>query len=189
VDHFHHDTITAKDQHDVILVSRPGPLRPDVRPVFAGDGVLAFPRSVGHSLGNNNPLLAPIVRASETAYTYNPKDDSGTVEEGFTTGTQLAIVSAIQARNSARFTVLGSAESLEDKWFSAEVKGPDDKKQVATSNRDFAKQLSAWTFKETGVVKVNSIQHYLTDEYGDIIGDVNPAIYRIKNDVVSCYNL
>jgi len=183
VDHFHHDTITAKDQHDVILVSRPGPLRPDVRPIFAGDGVLAFPRSVGHSLGNNNPLLAPIVRASETAYTYNPRDDSGTVEEGFTTGTQLAIVSAIQARNSARFTVLGSAESLEDKWFSAEVKGPDDKKQVATSNRDFAKQLSAWTFKETGVVKVNSIQHYLTDEYGDIIGDVNPAIYRIKNDV------
>lgn len=185
MDHFHYDTNSATDKHDVLLLPRPGPLRPDVKPLFSGDGVVALPRAAGHALGSNNPLLAPIVRAPETAYSYNPKDDLATVEESFATGSQLAIISAMQARNSARFTILGSAESLEDKWFSAQVKGPDDKKQVGTVNRDFAKQLSAWTFKETGVIKVDSVQHYLTDENGDIIGDVNPTIYRIKNDVVS----
>lgn len=185
VDHFNYDTLSAPEKHDVLLLPRPGVLRPDVKSFFSGDGVVAIPRPVGQSLGNGSPLLAPILRAPETAYSYNPKDDAVTVEDSFATGSQLALVSTLQARNSARFTILGSAESLEDKWFDATVKGPADKKQTTTVNRDFAKQLSAWTFKETGVLKVGKIEHYLSDKEGAIIGDLNPTIYRIKNDIVS----
>ncbi|KAL1970975.1 hypothetical protein VTN77DRAFT_2809 [Rasamsonia byssochlamydoides] len=183
VDHFNYDTLSAAEKHDVLLLPRPGVLRPDVKTFFSGEGILAVPRAAGQSLGNDSPLLAPILRAPETAYSYNPKEDAVTVEDSFATGSQLALVSTLQARNSARFTVLGSVESLEDKWFDATVKGPADKKETTTVNRDFAKQLTAWTFKEAGVLKVGKIEHYLSDKDGNIAGELNPRIYRIKNDI------
>jgi oligosaccharyltransferase complex subunit beta len=90
----------------------------------------------------------------------------------------------MQARNSARFTVLGSVEALEDEWFSASVKAPGGKK-TPTVNREFAKQLTAWTFKETGVLKVEKIEHHLATEGEVTAEDLNPKIYRIKNETVS----
>jgi oligosaccharyltransferase complex subunit beta len=101
----------------------------------------------------------------------------------------------MQARNSARFTVLGSVESLEDKWFSANVKGPSDGKQTKTVNREFAKQLTAWTFKEIGVIKVGRLQHYLIEAGGvkkdttSHSGESSPTIYRVKTDVVREHHL
>lgn len=184
VDHFNYDTISAAEKHDVLLLPLPDPVRSDVKSYFSGEGVIALPRPVGQSLGNASPLLAPILRAPETAYSYNTKDDSLSVEDSFATGSQLALVSALQARNSARFTVLGSAEALEDKWFSSSVKSPKSKSAVTAANRQFAKQLTGWTFQELGVLKVRKIEHYLSDEFGNREGEVNPSIYRIKNDVV-----
>jgi oligosaccharyltransferase complex subunit beta len=189
VDHFHYDTISAAEKHDVLLVPRPGPLRQDVKSFFGGDGVLALPNTVGQSLGNASPLLVPILKAPTTAYSYNPKQEGESMEDPFATGSQVALISAMQARNSARFTVLGSLEMLEDKWFDASVKGRDSK-SVKTVNREFAKQLSAWTFKEVGVLKVGKISHYeIADaskkgENSTQVGFQNPGIYRIKNDVV-----
>jgi len=144
-------------------------------------------------LGNASPLLAPILKAPETAYSYNPKEENGSVEDPFATGTQLGLISAMQARNSARFTVLGSLEMLQDKWFTATVKGTDGK-STKTVNREFAKQLSEWTFKEVGVLKVGAIKHYENlpsaklEENSTQIGFENPKIYRIKKDVV-CWSL
>ncbi|OXV10386.1 hypothetical protein Egran_01851 [Elaphomyces granulatus] len=178
VDHFNYDTLSAAEKHDVLLLPRPTSLRQGVKSFFSGDGILAIPRAVGQSLGIASPLIAPILRAPETAYPSSSKDD-----DIFATGTQLALISALQARNSARFTVLGSVEALEDKWFSAHVKGPKDQKQLPTVNREFAKQLSAWAFKETGVLRVGEIKHHLSDKDGAIVGDMNPKIYRIKNDI------
>lgn len=151
--------------------------------------MLALPKTVGQTLDNASPLLAPILRAPTTAYSYNPKEETESMEDPFATGSQLALISAMQARNSARFTVLGSLEMLADKWFDASVKGSDGK-AVKTANRDFAKQLTSWTFKETGVLKVGKISHYeVTDaskkgENSTQVGFQNPGIYRIKNDVV-----
>jgi oligosaccharyltransferase complex subunit beta len=193
VDHFNYDTASAAEKHDVLLVPRPGPLRPDVKNFLGGDGVLALPKTVGQSLGSASPLLVPILKAPVTAYSYNPKEEGESVEDLFATGSQLMLISAMQARNSARFTVLGSLEMLEDKWFDASVKGSDGK-STKTVNREFAKQLSAWTFKEVGVLKVGKISHYeITDaskkgENSTQVGFQNPGIYRIKNDVVRIVN-
>lgn len=189
VDHFNYDVSSAAEKHDVLLVPRSKPLRLDVKNYFGGDGVLAVPRAVGHSLGNDSPLLAPILTAPETAYSYNPKEEEESMGDQFVTGGQLALVTAMQARNSARFTVLGSLEMLEDKWFDATVKGTDGKSKK-TANRDFAKQLSSWTFKETGVLKVGKVEHYEVvplSNKGDNasqVGYLNPAIYRIKTQTV-----
>ncbi|KAF7192691.1 Dolichyl-diphosphooligosaccharide--protein glycosyltransferase subunit wbp1 [Pseudocercospora fuligena] len=192
VDHFNHDSKSAAEKHDVLLLPAPT-LKQNVKDFFSVDGLIAFPHAVGQVLGNASPLLSSVVKAPSTAYVYNPKDDSEAAPEDlFATGSQINVVSAFQARNSARFTVLGSAEALEDKWFDASVQLPGaGKKAEKSSNKAFAEKLSAWTFKELGVLKVGSIKHYLnegsqknianTSEVASL--DLNPTIYRIKNDV------
>jgi oligosaccharyltransferase complex subunit beta len=184
VDHFNYDAASAADKHDVLVLPRPAPIRPDVKDYFGEgvgkDAVLAFPRGVGAALGASE-LLTPIVRAPRTAYTYNPKEQTEVVDDLFAAGEQLSLVSAFQARNSARFTLVGSAEMLQDKWFDAEVSQAEGKKATKTFNREFAKRVSGWTFNEIGVVRVNWIEHHL-DEAG-ATNESNPGIYRIKNDV------
>lgn len=193
VDHFNYDTVSSGEAHDVLLLPQPDAPRLDVKNYFGGSGTIVFPRSVGQVLGNQSPFLAPILRAPSTAYSYNPKDEAETVEEPFATGQQMALVSAMQARNSARFTVLGSAEALEDVWFNGKVKGVGKGKETATANRDFARTLSVWTFMEIGVLKVGRVEHHLSsttvakagnDSIAQL-GYLNPKIYRVKNDVVS----
>lgn len=183
IDHFNYDTVSAAEKHDVLLLQRPVSLRPDVKAFFDGEGVLALPRVAPQTLGSDSPLIAPVMRAPNTAYAYNPKEEVPAAEDIEATGSQLNIVSAMQARNSARFTVLGSVEALEDKWFSASVKAPGGKK-TTTVNREFAKQLTAWTFKETGVLKVGEIKHHLATDGEVALQDLNPKIYRIKNETV-----
>jgi oligosaccharyltransferase complex subunit beta len=169
-----------------------------VRNYFKGEGkgveYIAFPRGIGQTLGNGSPLLTPVLRAPRSAYSYNPKDDAEAVEDPFAVGQQLSLVSVMQARNSARFTVIGAAEMLEDKWFDAKVKPSvgmqgvnKNAKEMKTSNRAFAKEISGWTFNEIGVLKVGRIEHHLNED-GSRLSDTNitnPKIYRVKNKVVS----
>ncbi|KAG9237928.1 dolichyl-diphosphooligosaccharide--protein glycosyltransferas-like protein 48 kDa subunit [Amylocarpus encephaloides] len=188
VDHFNFDTISAAEQHDVLLLPRPDAIRPDVKNFFKGDGkggeAIAFPRGVPQSLGNASPLLTPLLRAPRTAYSYSAKDDS---EEAFGVGPQLSLITTMQARNSARLTVVGSAEMLEDAWFDAKVKRSQvfidapAEKRIKTSNQEFAKEVTGWTFKEIGVLKTGMIEHHLNEAGSQNIS--NPKIYRVKNDV------
>ncbi|KAI0112960.1 Dolichyl-diphosphooligosaccharide-protein glycosyltransferase 48kDa subunit [Daldinia grandis] len=184
VDHFNYDVLSAPEKHDVLLLPPPGLLRPDIKdffsPVSADGGVIAFPSGTGQTLGSG-ALLTPILRAPSTSYSYNPKEQAEVVDELFASGSQLSLVSTFQARNSARFTVIGSAEMLSDKWFDAKVKKVGEKNEVNTVNREFAKRVAGWTFKEIGVLRVNWIEHHL-NEVGQSNAS-NPKIYRIKNDV------
>jgi oligosaccharyltransferase complex subunit beta len=187
VDHFNYDTLSAADKHDVILVPRPDAIRPDVKNFFQGDGkgadIIAFPRGVGQVLGNTSPLLTPILRAPPTAYSYNPKDEVDGVEDPFAAGQQLSLITTMQARNSARFTVIGAAEMLEDTWFNGKVKRSNGK-DSKTVNQEFAKEVTGWTFNEIGVLQVGMIEHFLNE--GGVKSNItNPKIYRVKNDVVS----
>ncbi|MCJ1340039.1 oligosaccharyl transferase glycoprotein complex, beta subunit [Bachmanniomyces sp. S44760] len=194
VDHFDYDTIAAGEKHDVLLVPQPISTRSDVKNFFAGNGIIAVPRAVAQELANASPLLSPILSARSTAYTYNPKDDVGAAEDPFAVGEQISLVSAMQARNSARFAVLGSVEVLENTWFDATVKSLEGAK-TKTANREFAKQLTSWVFKETGVLQVGRVEHFLTsinprdggNDSVSQIGFLNPQIYRIKNEVT--YNI
>lgn len=188
VDHFNYDAQTAADQHDVVLVPTPGRYRPGTKNYFSSGGksdLLAVPRALGHTLGNG-PLLTPILRAPRTAYIYNQKDQTEVVDEVFAAGDQLSLVSAFQALNSARFTILGSAEMFQDKWFDAEVKRPSDTEAVKAWNEHFARRLTGWTFHEIGHLRVNYVEHHLAEE-GPLSNVSNPSIYRINNNVVCIY--
>ncbi|KAH7161202.1 Dolichyl-diphosphooligosaccharide--protein glycosyltransferase subunit WBP1 [Dactylonectria macrodidyma] len=179
VDHFYYDTISAAESHDVLVLNSAPNVRSGLKTYFEIPGAaLTVPHAIGHTLGSG-PLLTPILRAPATAYSYNPKEQGDVVdpEDLFAAGQQLAIVSVMQALNSARFTIVGSAEMLQDKWHEKKVARPQEAAQF-TSNREFITTLSAWTFKELGVLRVNSIEHHLD---GD--DEINPDIYRVKNDV------
>ncbi|KAK4151446.1 Dolichyl-diphosphooligosaccharide--protein glycosyltransferase subunit wbp1 [Chaetomidium leptoderma] len=184
VDHFHYDAASAADTHDVLLLPPPTSVRPDIKNYFGAgagkDDVLAFPRGVGAALGASE-LLTPILRAPRTAYSYNPKEQAEVVDDVFAAGEQLSLVSAFQARNSARLTLVGAAEMLQDKWFDVEVTKAGANKAAKTFNREFAKRVSGWTFNEIGVLRVNWIEHHLNEAGGN--NESNPTIYRIKNDV------
>lgn len=186
VDHFNYDTISADESHDVLVLPAPTPLRPGVKDIFGAgpDEVLAFPSGVGHVLGSS-ALLNPVVRASKTAYSYNPKEQGDVVDPDdlFAAGEQLSLVSTFQARNSARVALIGSAEMLSNKWFDAKVKKVGGDK-VTTWNRAFAKKISGWTFQEIGVLRVNKVEHHLAEP--GVESELNPKIYRVGNDVVRC---
>lgn len=190
VDHFQYDVTSSAENHNVLVVPRPGPLRPDLVNFFGGDGLLAVPKAVGQALGNSSPLIAPILKAPETAYVYSPTEEADAEPDTFASGSQIALISALQARNSARFTVLGSLEMLQDKWFDATVQTPSGQKSK-TVNKDFARQISEWTFNEVGVLKVGKVEHHqVLDASKPVanttqIGETDPEIYRIKTDVVS----
>jgi len=191
VDHFNYDTKSADEKHDVLLLPSPKFSKSETKNFFSVDKLIAMPHAVGQVLGNPSPLLASVLNAPSTAYTYNPKEE-GELEDVFATGSQISLVSAFQARNSARFTVLGSAEAMEDKWFDASVQSPGaGKKSEKTGNKEFIRKLSAWTFMELGVLRVGEIRHYLNEgaqkgasNRTDVEKlDIDPTIYRIKNDV------
>lgn len=185
VDHFSHDAATAADLHDVVLVPTPGQYRPGTKNYFGSGGkadLLAVPRAVGHTLGDG-PLLTPILSAPRTAYLYNVKEQAEVVDEVFAAGAQLRLVSAFQGLNSARFTVAGSAEMFQDRWFDAEVKRPGDEKAVKAWNEQFARRVTGWTFQEIGRLRVNHVEHRLAEE-GPLANVSNPSIYRINNNVV-----
>lgn len=181
IDHFNYDAHSATESHDVLVLDVPTNVRHGLKEYFEiPGGVVAFPHAVGHILGSG-PLLTPVVRAPDTAYSYNPKEQAEVLDADdlFAAGQQLSLLSVFQARNSARVTVLGSAELLQNKWFEAVVGKPGGM-NFRTDNQEFAKRVSGWAFKEIGVLRVNSIEHKLQDS-----DELNPGLYRIKSDVVS----
>jgi oligosaccharyltransferase complex subunit beta len=187
VDHFNYDANSASEKHDVLVLAPPAQIRPGLKTYFSPEGstadVIAFPHGVGHILGGS-PLLTPILRSPRTAYSYNVKDQADAVDPAdlFAAGEQLALVSAVQAHNSARVVVLGSIEAFSNKWFDAKVKRTGGK-ESKTWNREFAKRISGWAFHEIGVLRVNSIEHFLNEP--GVANETNPEIYRVKNIVVS----
>ncbi|PWW78369.1 Dolichyl-diphosphooligosaccharide-protein glycosyltransferase 48kDa subunit [Tuber magnatum] len=179
VDHFNYDTVSNSEKHDVVLANRPA-VSPAVHNYFSGkqDDLIAF-RGAGHTLGNG-PLLVPILTASRTAYAYDSKEDFAYAQDPWAAGTQMQFVSAMQARNNARITLVGSADMFSDEFFDMKVQKPGSTESQKTANKEFCKDVAAWTFGEKGIVKVNAIRHYLSNEPN---APVNPNMYRVKNDV------
>ncbi|PHH71828.1 hypothetical protein CDD82_6322 [Ophiocordyceps australis] len=183
VDHFNYDAVSAADTHDVLVMPVPLRLGPHVKPLFEmHDAVVALPRASAHVLGQSS-LVTPILRAPRTAYCYNPKEQLSGLDADddlFAAGEQLALVSGMQALNSARVAVLGSAEMLKDEWLAEErvVHSVASNKEARLANREFAKRLSGWTFEEIGVLRVTDMEHRLVGS-----NETNPESYRIKNQV------
>ncbi|KAF8468925.1 Dolichyl-diphosphooligosaccharide--protein glycosyltransferase subunit WBP1 [Kalaharituber pfeilii] len=194
VDHFHWlPGVEGNEKtHDLFLVQKPT-TGPNKKNYFGGyndkEEYVAF-RGSGHTLGNS-PLLHPILQASRTAYTYDPNEESLKSENPWSAGQQLYLTTGFQARNNARITFVGSADAFNDDFHGLDglKKGQTGNKEVV-SNRGFARDVTAWTFQEVGVLRVDSVRHYATPDLQkssqtDVATEItsNPEIYRIKSDV------
>lgn len=86
-------------------------------------------------------------------------------------GDEVVLISALQARNNARITITGSSELFSDAFAAIPSCG----------NREFALQLSAWTFGQRGQLRASNVHHHRVDRPGD---KVPPKQYTVNDTVV-----
>lgn len=98
-------------------------------------------------LNKNNNLVAPILSASQTAYSGIPNSIVNSMP--FVLGKDMALISALEAKNNARVLISGSL-----KFFSDEF---------ASRNQEYALQLALWAFQRAGVLKLENTRHFITE--------------------------
>ncbi|XP_012275494.1 dolichyl-diphosphooligosaccharide--protein glycosyltransferase 48 kDa subunit [Orussus abietinus] len=175
IDHMNYD-VSDNGQHTKIIAD---PLNlinasvivgtKDVSPLlYEGTGLIA---------DVDNPLALRLLTASSSAYSYNP---SHLIKEyPHAIGKNTLLIAALQARNNARVLFSGSLFFFSDEAFTSPVqKAQGDKKYSKSGNKEVAKALSQWVFKESGVIRVSSVNHHR-------IGETRPPpAYTIMDDVV-----
>ncbi|KAJ7504533.1 oligosaccharyl transferase beta subunit [Mycena galericulata] len=148
-----------KDPPTVIPIDAPASsliLSPKLAPVwFSG---------VPHALGNN-PLLVPILNAPVESFA---ADSDGAADalvdatekggEGLWAGSQLSVATGFQALGGARATWVGGVDLFSDKFAQKEVS-----KGVKSGNTQFARDVAAWTFQESRVLRIDSTTHHLVN--------------------------
>ncbi|KAM9913945.1 hypothetical protein OXX69_001111 [Metschnikowia pulcherrima] len=106
------------------------------------------------ALASNSELLFPLIKAPKLSFTASSKDKTLTAEKTWTVGEQGYLAVAFQGLNNARGAWVGSLDLLSD-------------------------ELVSWVFQETGVLKLQFVEHYKQDEPGLS----NRTLYRIKDSV------
>ncbi|KAF5317930.1 hypothetical protein D9619_012211 [Psilocybe cf. subviscida] len=128
-----------------------------------------FFSGIPQSLGNN-PLLVPILHAP--AESFASEIDGGTADslvdatekggEGLWAGSSLGVVTGFQTLNNARVTWLGGVELLTDEYAQKEV-SPG----VKSANAQLAKDIAAWTFQESLVLRIDKTEHRRVNSTND----------------------
>ncbi|KAJ7812858.1 oligosaccharyl transferase beta subunit [Mycena leptocephala] len=148
-----------KDPLSVIPIDAPASsliLSPNMSPVwFSG---------VPFVLGNN-PLLVPILNAPPESFAADSEGGADVLVdatekggEGLWAGSQLSVAAGFQALGGARVTWVGGADIFSDKFAKKQVS-----KGVKSGNTQFARDVAAWTFQESLVLRIDSTTHYLVN--------------------------
>merc|ERR1712127_558520 len=102
---------------------------------------------IGMQLSSKNSLVYPVMHGSKTAYSWVP---NGVVDSmPMVLGQEMTLISAMEGRNNARVLISGSFSLFSDEF--------------AGNNEAYALQLGLWAFQRAGVLKIEDIQHYLTN--------------------------
>ena len=175
IDHLNYD---AKDQgKHTLVVADPKNLIKSDKIVGKASAPMLY-RGVGLLVDQENPLVMEILTGSSTSYSHNP--DTMIKEFPHAVGKQTVMIAGLQARNNARVVFSGSFEFFSDEFFSAKVE-PVTGAAVQSGNKALALALSKWCFKQSGVLKVESIAHHKKGEKNA------PSHYTIKEEAV--YNI
>jgi len=176
IDHLNYD---LKDQgKHTLVVADPKNLIKSDKIVGSGNAPMLY-RGVGLLVDHENPLVMEILTGSSTSYSHNP--DSMIKDFPHAVGKQTVMIAGLQARNNARVVFSGSFEFFSDEFFSSKVEHISGSGSAASGNKDLALALSKWCFKQSGVLKVESISHHKKGE------KAAPSHYTIKEEAV--YNI
>ena len=132
---------------------------------------------VGMLLDDENELLMSVLSATSTAYSFFPNDKI--TEHPDAVGKSTSLITALQARNNARVTFVGSLAMLSDKFLLSSVqKAGTDKVYNNNGNAQLMESLLNWTFKKVGVLRISEVQHHLEGE------KEAPPFYTVMENVV-----
>jgi len=139
--------------------------------LYQGTGLIA---------DHSNPLVLEILTASSSAYSHKP--DEPITQYPHATGKNTLLIAGLQARNNARVVFSGSIDFFSDAFFLAPVEKAvaGGKKHAKSGNQALAASLASWCFKQSGVLRVNGVNHHLKGEKAP------PAegTYTINDEVV-----
>lgn len=176
IDHFNYD-VSDNGKHTLLIsnnfVNNEAILSKEVI-----EGVPVLFRGIGHKAGTV-PLLTKILWANDTAYS---SDFELLEQEPLAIGNDVGLISALQARNNARVTFVGSLEFFSDQFFDSPVQQFNSAESHSKSgNKALVNDLTKWTFQEKGILRTTSRSHHKEGEYEQL------EMYRIKDNII--YNI
>jgi len=172
IDHLNYD-VKDEGKHNLIIADPKNLIKSDK--ITGGVSAPLLYRGVGLLVDQENPLVLEILTGSSTSYSHNP--DLPVKEFPHAVGKQTVLIAGLQARNNARVVFAGSLEFFSDDFFNSEVE-PVGGEKAACGNEALAKALTGWCFKQSGVLKVESISHHRKGEVE------TPSFYTIKEEAV-----
>jgi len=172
IDHFNYDVNLDDGQHTLVAAPSSGLLKSSLMVGQSGNPILY--RGTGLILDPDNPLILPVLTAPTTAYSHNPQVPVS--EYPHATGENVVLLAALQARNNARVLVSGSLEFFSDAFLTASVKTPQGSEFASSGNLALLSQVTKWTLKEAGVIRVTEVKHHK-------VGEKETSEYTIKDDL------
>jgi oligosaccharyltransferase complex subunit beta len=112
-------------------------------------------RGIGHAVDDSNILAIKVLRGNPSSYSANPSKPIDDHPES--AGANTLLVTALQARNNARIVVTGSMDMFSNAFFR--TKQSSNSEGLFVGNELFCKELSKWTFGESGVLRFRDIVH------------------------------
>ncbi|KAF8725150.1 Dolichyl-diphosphooligosaccharide--protein glycosyltransferase 48 kDa subunit, partial [Rhizoctonia solani] len=136
---------------------------------------------------NDNPRVFSILRAPVESFAADSEDDvnAETVAEmadrggeGFWAGNSMSVVAGFQVAGGARAAWVGGVSVFSDEFAKAEVSPGKP-----SGNAQFSQDLASWTFQESLVYRIDSVNHRLasTPTHNATIA---PTRYTVKDNVV-----
>ncbi len=98
----------------------------------------------------NNPLLLPILFGYSTTFAKPTHQNTTTFS---IRGKECVMVAAVQSRNGARITLVGSMDLFSNRFMNL----------PQSINREFAQELSTWSLGMRGVIRRSNTIHYQVD--------------------------
>ncbi|ETW07760.1 hypothetical protein H310_02201 [Aphanomyces invadans] len=157
-----------------------------------------FFNGIGMALDATNVLGVKVLSAEPTAYSASPTKHP-LEPTSATFGTNVALVTAIQARNNARVIFTGSVDLFKDTYCST---------SSSYGNGAFVEAVTKWAFGERGVLRVSNVHHSKEDGslpdtmlgpidrpdqpitlYPDAEVARNSLVYRIKDNVTYSFDV
>ncbi|KAH9918369.1 dolichyl-diphosphooligosaccharide-protein glycosyltransferase [Epithele typhae] len=148
-------------------------ISPNPAPVwFSG-----IPQALGPS-----PLIVPLLKAPPQSFASEASGDSDAdmlVEaaektgEGLWAGSAMSLVTGFQPTGNARATWVGGVAMFSDEYMKKEAS-----KGVQSGNQQFARDVTAWTFQESLVLRLDRTEHHRVNE-------TLPAEVYTINDMVT----
>eukprot|EP00088_Acartia_fossae_P009997 TRINITY_DN148_c0_g1_i5.p1 TRINITY_DN148_c0_g1~~TRINITY_DN148_c0_g1_i5.p1 ORF type:complete len:434 (-),score=65.84 TRINITY_DN148_c0_g1_i5:357-1658(-) len=150
IDHFNFD---LKDEglHTLITTS-PENLVKSEYIVGQGSGPCLY-QGTGLATDSANPLVINVLTASSSAYSHNPQEMIKDYPHAV--GKNTVLIAGLQARNNARVLVFGSIQFLSDEFMTGKIEATG---KVA-GNLQVATDLARWCFKQSGVIRIDRIEH------------------------------